>query len=77
MTTNNQWPVGRTITGMRRLAIDELDEMMWNGPAYALMLDDGSLLFASSDEEGNDAGVLLIKSVQGDIFQVTQVEEES
>ncbi len=49
---------GRTIKQVRYMTEDECEELMWDERALVLELDDGTLVWPSSDEEGNQAGVL-------------------
>lgn len=50
--------VGRKITGFRYLSDKEQDDLGWCHAAPVLMLDDGNQIFASKDDEGNEAGAL-------------------
>ena len=50
--------VGRTIKAIRYLTDDEVDELGWNSAAIVMELDDGTQLWPSRDDEGNDAGAL-------------------
>lgn len=53
---------GRRIAGVRKLTKAELKLEGWDwGSATALVLDDGTLLYASRDEEGNGPGMLLYR----------------
>jgi hypothetical protein len=54
------WPVGRTIKSLRWLSKAELATEGWmsHEKVAAFVLDDGTLLFASADEEGNHGGAL-------------------
>jgi len=54
----NEWPIGQTITGVRLLTDEETAREGWRASTEALVLDDGTLLYASQDPEGNDAGTL-------------------
>lgn len=49
--------IGRTIVGTRNLTQDERDCLDWRH-AEVLILDDGTELVPSRDDEGNDAGVI-------------------
>lgn len=49
---------GRTIKKVRYLDEDELRSLYWGSTAIVLELDDGTLVFPSCDDEGNDAGAL-------------------
>ena len=49
---------GRTIKKVRYLDEDELRSLYWGSTAIVLELDDGTLVFPSCDDEGNEAGAL-------------------
>ena len=49
---------GRTIKKVRYLDEDELRSLYWRSTAIVLELDNGTLVFPSCDDEGNDAGAL-------------------
>ena len=66
---NNYWEKygtkhlkGRTIINVRYLTDEEMKGMGWHRKSIVLELSDGSLLFPSSDDEGNDAGALFGQS---------------
>ena len=50
--------IGRTIVSVRALTKEELDEMDWYGFAPVLVLDDGTEVTVSQDDEGNGPGRL-------------------
>ena len=51
--------VGRRITEVRYLSMDESYALGWDGRrAIVLALDNGALFFPSSDDEGNGPGAL-------------------
>lgn len=50
--------VGKTITAVRYLTEQERDDLGWYERSVVLVLDDGSMLFPSRDDEGNGAGAL-------------------
>lgn len=52
--------IGRTITGIRFLDKEELDEMDWYGRVPVILLDDGTEIVASRDDEGNGPGRFFI-----------------
>lgn len=58
--------LGRTITGVRYLTDKEVETLGWYRAAIVLMLDDGSLLFPSQDDEGNNAGALFGQGKNGE-----------
>lgn len=49
---------GRTIKAVRYLMPAEQEALGWFRSSLVLFLDDGSYLFPSADDEGNDAGAL-------------------
>lgn len=51
---------GRTITGVRYLTTKEAENMGWGRRCVILTLDNGNHIVPQSDDEGNDAGVLLV-----------------
>ena len=52
-------PVGKRIVGIRKLTKAEMKLEAWDwGSVTALVLDDGTLLYASQDGEGNGPGML-------------------
>lgn len=50
--------VGRTITSVAYITRSEAKENMWHSRPVALMLDNGSMLWPQSDDEGNNGGAL-------------------
>lgn len=67
-----RYPKGLTIIGMRRLTTSELDHEGWNEDerVLALLLSDGSMLYASADAEGNRGGALFGRGADGTTFLV-------
>jgi hypothetical protein len=57
--------VGRKIEGVRWMSRAEAANVGWSRRAVVLILDDGSLLYPSSDDEGNDAGALFGQDAEG------------
>ena len=53
---------GRTIKGIRYMRPQEMQHVGWDRAPLVLILDDDTLLFASSDDECNDAGMLCIQA---------------
>lgn len=53
---------GRTIVKARYMTKRELKKIDWPRSPLVLELDDGSLLYPSSDDEGNRAGALFGRS---------------
>lgn len=52
--------IGRTTTAVKYMTEEELETHDWRGPVPILVLDDGTEIVASSDDEGNNAGRLWI-----------------
>jgi hypothetical protein len=50
--------VDRTIKAIRYLTDAEVDQLGWMRSAIVLELDDGTAIWPSADDEGNDAGAL-------------------
>ena len=52
--------IGLTIVDIRRMTEDELEGQGWDRREHAVVLefDDGTLIYASQDEEGNGPGAL-------------------
>lgn len=51
--------LGRKIVEVRYMTDAEMEEQYWTSKALVLILDDGRRIYAASDEEGNDAGVIM------------------
>lgn len=66
--------VGRTITGVRLMTKAELEKEGWSIGRYddplVIELDNGSLLYASQDDEGNGPGVIFGASKTGKHFRL-------
>lgn len=50
--------VGRKIVGVRYMTADEVKDCGWFNAAILIKLDDGTLLYPQSDDEGNAAGAI-------------------
>ena len=66
------WPTGRTILRVRRMTAKELAREGWagRGGGVALDLNDGGILYASRDDEGNGPGVFFAMSPKGEAVRV-------
>jgi hypothetical protein len=69
--TRNYNVIGRRIVDVRPLTDQELEEMGWaaspgRGQPVALVLDDSGLIFAASDTEYNNFGLLNTRAPEGD-----------
>lgn len=49
---------GRKIVSCRYLSPEEAEQMGWSHRPVVIQLDDGTLLFPSRDDEGNNGGAL-------------------
>jgi len=54
--------VGKTIQSLGYLDEDEKNNLLWDKSAIVLELNDGTLLFPSMDDEGNEAGAMFIQT---------------
>jgi hypothetical protein len=50
--------VGKTIKFVRYMTEEEADDMGWHSKPLVIFFTDGSHLFSSADDEGNDGGAL-------------------
>lgn len=50
--------VGKTISNVRYLTDDELQDLGWYHRSLVIFFNDNSYIFSSADDEGNDAGAL-------------------
>jgi len=57
--------VGRKIKGVRWLTDKEAEQMGWYSRPIVIHLDDGSMIFPSQDDEGNDGGALFGQGPDG------------
>ena len=51
--------LNRRIVSVRYMTDAEVEEMAWEGRPLVLLLDDGTTLYPSCDNEGNAAGALM------------------
>lgn len=66
------YPNGLTITGVRYLTAQEMQTEGWDGDTcVAVVLSDGSIIYASQDYEGNGAGALFGRMRDGGTFWLT------
>lgn len=57
---------GRKIVRVRYMTEKEADVFCWPNKSVILQLDDGTLVFPSADDEGNDAGALFFQNPERD-----------
>lgn len=54
----SEFLVGKTIAKVRYLTEEEVDYLGWYRKALVIEFTDGSYIFPSADDEGNNAGAL-------------------
>jgi hypothetical protein len=50
--------LNRKIVDVRYLSEEEAENLGWTQRSVVMVLDDGNMIYPSSDDEGNDAGAL-------------------
>ncbi len=60
--------LGRKIIDVRWMTDDEQDGFAWQNAALMLLLDNGTVIWPSADDEGNDAGALFGLTPAGEDF---------
>ena len=77
MTTIERWEKdstaflkGKTVKRVRYMTSDEVRGMGWNAAAPVIEFTDGSWIFASRDDEGNEAGALFTSDKDLDTIPV-------
>lgn len=50
--------VGKTIVGVRYMTPAEMKDQYWSKNPLVIFLSDGSYIYPSADDEGNDGGAL-------------------
>lgn len=62
--------VGRKIKAVRYLTQKEVESLGWYSRSVVIELDNGVLVWPSSDDEGNDAGALFTTDERADTLPV-------
>jgi hypothetical protein len=62
--------VGRTIKAVRYLYPEEVENLGWYSRSVVFELDNGTLVWPSADDEGNDAGALFTTDGRADTLPV-------
>lgn len=62
--------VGRSIVGVRYLTGEEVERLGWHSRSVIFELDNGHLVWPSSDDEGNDAGAIFTTDPKGSTLPV-------
>ena len=57
--------IGLQVTGIRYMTRKECKDLFISNRAVVLTLSDGTELYSMTDDEGNDAGVLIARSPDG------------
>lgn len=56
---------GKTVVAVRYLSVEEQESLGWSHRPLVIQFDDGSIIFPSRDDEGNDAGSLFGQGPDG------------
>jgi len=64
---------GKTIIGVRYMNEQEKEMLGWHSRCVIISLDDGTSIYPSRDDEGNDAGALFVDNVKRDIAETLPV----
>lgn len=67
--------LGRRIVSVRYMMPSEARSLGWEVRPVVLQLDDGNLLYASSDDEGNDAGAFFTNNAEQPVLPVLGMED--
>jgi hypothetical protein len=60
--------LGRKIIEVRYMTDAEMAEQYWTSKALVLVLDNGRRIYAASDEEGNEAGVIMTDDLHNPVL---------
>ena len=58
--TANKMLLGRKIVKVEYIPVKETDDMMWEHQPVCFLLDNGKWVYPMADDEGNDAGALVV-----------------
>ena len=62
----SKWLVGKTIKSVSYLTKNEAEQMYWDSRPIVLEMTDGTLLFPSAEDEGNNGGALFGQTAKGE-----------
>lgn len=62
--------LGRKIVDVRYMSQEEADDLDWTERPVVFHLDDGNLVFASADDEGNNGGALFTNNQANPVLPV-------
>lgn len=66
--------IGRKIVEVRQMTKLEIDAEGWDRGTTALVLDDGTVIYPSQDDEGNDCGALFGREKDGTTIRIGNQE---
>lgn len=58
--------VGKTIKSVRYMFDEEIENLSWGGSSLVIEFTDGTIIFPSTDDEGNGPGALFGNKSNGD-----------
>ena len=58
--------LGKKIVNVNYLVVEDVHALGWQSSAVIIELDDGTILYPSTDDEGNDAGALFGQTADGE-----------
>ena len=61
---------GRTIKEVRYLTEDEMNNLGWYSRCVVMILDNGTVVYPSQDDEGNGAGSLFTNDYKNPVLPV-------
>jgi len=61
------------IVDVRYMTEKERDMLGWSNRCIIIVLNDGTAIYPSRDDEGNDAGALFVDNIEKDISEVLPV----
>jgi len=64
---------GKKIVDVRYMTEKERDMLGWHSRCVIIILDDGTSIYPSRDDEGNDAGALFVDNNENDISETLPV----
>ncbi|MEY4263469.1 MAG: hypothetical protein RL373_37 [Pseudomonadota bacterium] len=70
LTEAKEQLLGRKIVDVRYMSQEEADDLDWTERPVVFHLDDGNLIFASADDEGNNGGALFTNNQANPVLPV-------
>jgi hypothetical protein len=64
---------GKKIVSVRYMNEEEKEMLGWHSRCVIITLDDGTAIYPSRDDEGNDAGALFIDNLKNNISETLPV----